>query len=88
MSDGGWEVGIPTAEVLLSQFLVKLSTSGGDVVQRDLLKLGLREAVGRICWYTRPGAVLQCGIPKVLTEECHLEFTFDMQYVIYSANIN
>jgi hypothetical protein len=57
VSHEGWNVGnfFATVEQFFSQFLVKFSTSGDNVVQDDLLKPGLEEGVySCICYYNRP----------------------------------
>lgn len=56
MSNEGWEVGnfFATVEYFLSQFFVKFSTSGDNVVQDYLFKPGLKEGVySFICYYNR-----------------------------------
>lgn len=51
---GGGE-SLARAGELLGQFLVKFSTSGGDVVQDYLFEPGLKEGVcSGICYYPRP----------------------------------
>ena len=57
MSNESWEVGnfFAAVEQFLSQFLVKFSISGDNVVQDYLFKSGLKEGVDScICYYDRP----------------------------------